>query len=81
MPRTQNSKNKSFYHYEVILDNERTLKKTIKDICEMLGLAQYTICRKIKDNNIVLKKYKDRTLLINKVQKPVFKTVIVEMEY
>ena len=42
MPRTRNAGNKSFYHYEVILDNERTLKKTIKDICEMLGIAQYT---------------------------------------
>lgn len=81
MPRTRNAGNKSFYHYEVILDNERTLKKTIKDICDMLGIAQYTVCKKIKDDNIILQKYKDRYLRINRIQKPIFKTVIVEMEY
>jgi len=33
------------------------------------------------DDNIILQKYKDRYLRINRIQKPIFKTVIVEMEY
>ena len=81
MPRPINATNKSFYHYEVTLDNERTLKKTLKDICEMLGLAQYTVCRKLKDNSIILRKYKDRQLEIKRIQKPIFKTIIVQMDY
>jgi len=81
MARTANSSNKSFYHYEIILDNERTLKKTLKEIVDFLGIAQYTVCRKLKDNNLQLRKFKDRTLIINRIKKPIFKTIQVQMDY
>lgn len=78
MGRTLNSKQDKTYHYEVILDDERIFKKTMKDLVEFLQITQTTIFRKMKDNSIILKKYKDNKLIINRINRPVFKTVEIE---
>jgi len=78
MPRHANCIQVSNYHYEVKLDNNRHFFITMKHLKEFLGLAQTTIFRKMKNPSVILQKYKDRTLEITRINRPVFKTVEID---
>ena len=84
MGRPANSQNK-FYHYEIIMLNEncvsRHYSRTIKDVAEHLFVGTATIIRKLKDPEIVLRKYKDCCLEINRIKKPIYRVVEKPIEY
>ena len=58
MPRTCNSQN-NYYHYEVIIGEERKYIRTLKLVAEYLQVGSATIIRKLKTPEITLRKYKD----------------------
>ena len=71
MPRPSSSKNR-FYHFQVILDDETKLLRTMSCVASFLELGKATIQRKLKTPDAILNKYKHRTLVINRVKLPIF---------
>tara|TARA_R110002126_G_scaffold186772_1_gene335374 strand:+ start:1726 stop:1968 length:243 start_codon:yes stop_codon:yes gene_type:complete len=71
MPRTCNSEN-NYYHYEVVLGEERKYIRTLKLVAKYLELGTATIIRKLKNPNITLRKYKDINLQIIKCKVPIY---------
>tara|TARA_R110000796_G_scaffold212141_1_gene328277 strand:+ start:493 stop:738 length:246 start_codon:yes stop_codon:yes gene_type:complete len=72
--RPQNSTNKTHYRFEVILDNQKKLCRTIKEVAAELSLGIATISRKLNNPELKLTKYKDKTLIINRVKLPIYET-------
>jgi hypothetical protein len=72
--RPTNSTNKTHYRFEVILDNEKKLCRTIKEVAAELSLGIATISRKLSNPALKLNKYKDKTLIINRIRLPIYKT-------
>ena len=72
--RPQNSTNKTHYRFEVILDNEKKLCRTIKEVAKELSLGIATISRKLNNPDLKLTKYKDKNLVIKRVRLPIYKT-------
>ena len=72
--RPQNSTNKTHYRFEVIIDNEKKFCRTIKEVAKELSLGIATISRKLNNPELKLNKYKDKTLVINRVRLPIYKT-------
>ncbi len=82
MPRLQNSQN-NYYHYEVIINDEKKYIRTLKLVAEYLNVGSSTIIRKLKTPEITLRKYKNSTLIINKCKVPIYQTEFIreEIEY
>ena len=76
MPRTCKSQN-NYYHYEVIIGDERKYIRTMKLVAEYLKVGSSTIIRKLKNPNIILRKYKDTTLQIIKCKVPIYEQRII----
>ena len=72
--RPTNSTNKTHYRFEIILDNQKKLCRTIKEVAKELSLGIATISRKLNNPALKLNKYKDKTLIINRVKLPIYKT-------
>ena len=72
--RPQNSTNKTHYRFEIILDNQKTLCKTLKEVAAELSLGIATISRKLSNPELKLNKYKDKNLVINRIRLPIYKT-------
>lgn len=80
MPRTCNSQN-NYYHYEVIIGEERKYIRTLKLVAEYLQVGSATIIRKLKKPDIILRKYKDINLEIIKCKVPIFSHTREEILY
>tara|TARA_R110000787_G_scaffold258184_2_gene363379 strand:- start:574 stop:816 length:243 start_codon:yes stop_codon:yes gene_type:complete len=80
MPRSKSSKN-THYHFEVIVDEEKKMCRTVIEVAKALEVSQATIVRKLREPDIVLNKYKNKSLLINRVNVPIFKQVPQMIEY
>ena len=72
--RPTNSTNKTHYRFEVILDNQKKLCRTIKEVAQELSLGIATISRKLSNPELKLNKYKDKNLVINRIRLPIYKT-------
>ena len=72
--RPTNSTNKTHYRFEVILDNQKKLCRTIKEVAKELSLGIATISRKLSNPELKLNKYKDKNLVINRIRLPIYKT-------
>ena len=70
--RTANSSN-THYNYEVILDEEKYYLRTRKCLCKKLDLGLSTI-QKYLNKPYQIRKYKNNTLIINRVHLPIFET-------
>jgi transcriptional antiterminator len=71
MGRNINSQN-VHYNYKVVVDKEQKLCRTMNDVAEYLSLGRATIQRKLKNPEITLNKYKNRTLEINRCRVPIY---------
>ena len=80
MPRPPNSPNR-YYHFEVILDEEKTLLRTMDCLADFLELGKATVQRKLKKPSIILNKYKKHTLVINRVKIPMYQRADVPIQY
>ena len=72
--RPTNSTNKTHYRFEVILDYQKKLCRTIKEVAKELSLGIATISRKLSNPELKLNKYKDKNLVINRIRLPIYKT-------
>ena len=72
--RPHNSTNKTHYRFEIILDNQKKLCRTIKEVAKELSLGIATISRKLSNPEIKLNKYKNKTLIINRIKLPIYET-------
>tara|TARA_S200002703_G_C3797452_1_gene246258 strand:+ start:2371 stop:2625 length:255 start_codon:yes stop_codon:yes gene_type:complete len=79
MPRSQGKK-QNFYNYEVILDDEKTYYRTLNDLTNYLQCATLSAFRMINDTEYRMKKFRNNTLIINKVKKPIFNKVVTVEE-
>ena len=75
MPRSQGKK-QNFYNYEVILDNNITYYRTLNDLTTFLNCATLSALRMIKDTEYKMKKFRENSLVIKKVKKPIFNKVV-----
>ena len=71
MPRQVNSHN-TYYNYELIIDNEKTYIRTCKCLAEKLQVSLSAVRNKLKNPNQKFRKYKDQTVIINKVKVPIY---------
>mgnify|MGYP003624942933 FL=1 len=72
MPRPTSSPNR-YYHYKVSVDAEEPqLLRTMICVANHLEIGRATVQRVLKNPDIVLKKYKGRTLKINRVKLPIY---------
>tara|TARA_R110001606_G_scaffold151706_1_gene292300 strand:- start:207 stop:455 length:249 start_codon:yes stop_codon:yes gene_type:complete len=78
MPRPATSKNR-FYHFQVILDGETKLLRTMVCVAKFLDLGVATIQRKLKNSDAILNKYKHKALVINRVKLPIFQREHVDV--
>jgi len=72
MPRQANSPN-TYYNYELIIDNEQTYIRTCKCLAEKLHVSLSAVRNKLKNPEQKFRKYKDQTVIINKVKIPIYK--------
>ena len=62
----------TFYNYEIELDDNKYLFRTIKEIVDVIDISQGTISRILKNPEYVIKKYRNRHFKLLKVRKPVY---------
>ena len=72
--RPANSLNKTYYKFEIIINDKKTLCKTLKEVAKELSLGIATISRKLNNPDLKLNKYKNKTLIINRVKLPIYET-------
>ncbi len=75
MVRNQGDK-QLFYNYEVEIDDEKYLCRTIDDMRHKIGISQGTISSCLKNLDKIPIKYKDRHFKINIIRKPIYKKII-----
>lgn len=80
MGRPKQSPN-THYHFEVIVDDIKTMCRTVTDVAKTLCVGPATVTRKLRNPEIILNKFKQKTLLINRVNVPIFKQVPQMIEY
>lgn len=71
MPRQVNCHN-TYYNYELIIDNEKTYIRTCKCLAEKLQVSLSAVRNKLKNPEQKFRKYKNQTVIINKVKIPIF---------
>ncbi len=71
MPRN-NGDIQTFYNYEIELDDNKYLFRTIKEMESVIDISQGTISRILKNPEYVIKKYRNRHFKLSKVRKPVY---------
>ncbi len=74
MGRPAQAKN-NFYHFCVKLDGEKHYIRTLHGVADHLGLGSATIIRKLKTPEIILRKYKNRDLSIERCKIPIYKII------
>lgn len=82
MPRN-NGDIQTFYNYEIELDDNKYLFRTIKEIVSVIDISQGTISRLLKNPQYVIKKYINRNFKLLKIRKPVYnleKKIIVSKQ-
>jgi len=71
MPRN-NGDIQTFYNYEIELDDNKYLFRTIKEIVSVIDISQGTISRLLKNPDYIIKKYINRNFKLLKIRKPVY---------
>ena len=71
MPRN-NGDIQTFYNYEIELDDNKYLFRTIKEIVDIIDVSQGTISKILKNPEHVIKKYVNRNFKLLKIRKPVY---------
>ncbi len=82
MPRN-NGDIQTFYNYEIELDDNKYLFRTIKEIVSVIDISQGTISRLLKNPDYIIKKYINRNFKLLKIRKPVYnleKKIIVSKQ-
>jgi len=74
--RPANSKNKTTYRYEVIVNGKKTLCRSHSEVAELLSVSKDTVARKLRRPEIVLQKYKHTNLDINRVNLPIYTAAV-----
>jgi hypothetical protein len=82
MPR-HNGDIQTFYNYEIELDDNKYLFRTIKEMVDVIDISQGTISKLLKNPQYVIKKYINRNFKLLKIRKPVYnleKKIIVSKQ-
>lgn len=82
MPRN-NGDIQTFYNYEIELDDNKYLFRTIKEMVSVIDISQGTISKLLKNPQYVIKKYINRNFKLLKIRKPVYnleKKIIVSKQ-
>lgn len=80
MGRPKKSQN-THYHFEVLIDDNKTMCRTVRDVADILCVGSATVVRKLRNPEIILNKFKQKKLLINRVNVPIFKQIPQLIEY
>jgi len=69
------------YNYEVEIDDDKILCRTIQEMRHKIGISQGTISSCLKNLDKIPIKYKNRHFKINIIRKPIYnKKVIIERQ-
>jgi len=70
--RPQNSINQTNYRFEVILEDNKTLCRSLKEVAKLLDVGIATITRHFRNPDSKLRKYRTTNLMINRVNLPIY---------